>query len=204
MIGLATCLQVAALTYEKQGPYKLVADKHLINDIQHKKNTDYQVVIEIPSGTRQKWEVNEKTGQLEWEFRKGKPREVKFLPYPGNYGFIPQTLSGDNDPLDVIVLSESEPRGSLMSVRVIGMLKLSDGGDNDHKVIAITDNGAFKKIDTLSEMLLKHPNVMAIIQQWFIGYKTPGKMVFLGYENTKKTHKYIKKAHENWLSKHKD
>ena len=49
-------------------------------------------VIEIPSGTRQKWEINKKTGVLEWEQVAGKGRIVEYLGYPGNYGFIPKTL----------------------------------------------------------------------------------------------------------------
>ena len=83
------------------------------------------------------------------------------------------------------------------------MLVLSDGGESDNKVIAITDNGAFKKIDTLAEMLVKRPNVISIVRQWFEGYKAPGKMMFLGYEDKNKTLKYIEKAHGNWKSKMK-
>ncbi len=189
------------ISYKQDGKYRIIANKHLINDVAYKKGKHYQALVEIPTGSRQKWEVNKKTGQIEWEFRDGKPREVKFLGYPGNYGFIPQTLSGDNDPLDVIVLSESSQRGEILSVKVIGMLVLSDGGESDNKVIAITNNGAFDKIDSLSEMMIKRPNVIPIIRKWFEGYKKPGKMVFLGYKDKSKTIKYIEKAHENWQSK---
>ena len=188
------------INYKQDGKYRIVADIHLINEVAYKKKGLYQTLVEIPTGSREKWEVDHKTGYIEWEFRNGKPREVKFLGYPGNYGFIPQTLSGDNDPLDIIVLSEAAPRGALLQVKVIGMLKLSDGGESDNKVIAITDDGAFKKIDSLSEMLVKRPHVIAIIRQWFEGYKAPGKMVFLGYEDKNKTIKYIEKAHKNWAS----
>ena len=188
------------INYKQDGKYRIVADIHLINEVAYKKKGLYQTLVEIPTGSREKWEVDHKTGYIEWEFRNGKPREVKFLGYPGNYGFIPQTLSGDNDPLDIIVLSEAAPRGALLQVKVIGMLKLSDGGESDNKVIAITDDGAFKKIDSLSDMLVKRPHVIPIIRQWFEGYKAPGKMVFLGYEDKNKTIKYIEKAHKNWAS----
>ncbi|MBL4661382.1 MAG: inorganic diphosphatase [Alcanivoracaceae bacterium] len=188
------------INYQQDGKYRIVADIHLINEVDYKKKGHYQILVEIPTGSREKWEVDHKTGHIEWEFRDGKPREVKFLGYPGNYGFIPQTLSGDNDPLDIIVLSESAPRGAVLQVRILGMLVLSDGGESDNKVIAITDNGAFKKIDTLAEMLVKRPNVISIVRQWFEGYKAPGKMMFLGYEDKNKTLKYIEKAHGNWLS----
>jgi inorganic pyrophosphatase len=201
VIIFLVCFTVQAkdLSYKKDGNYRIIANQHLINDIDYKKGKDYQILVEIPTGTREKWEVNHKTGHIEWEFRDGKPREVKFLAYPGNYGFIPQTLSGDNDPLDIIVLSEAVERGSIQQVKVIGMLKLLDGGESDNKVIGIIDNGAFDKIDSLSEMLIKQPTVIPIIKQWFEGYKKPGKMVFLGYEDKKETIKYIEKAHTNWV-----
>lgn len=80
----------------------------------------YQAVIEIPAGTIQKCEVSKNSGQLEWEFKKGKPREIKFLDYPGNYGFIPQTSSDDGDALDIMVFCESVRRGDVLNVRIIG------------------------------------------------------------------------------------
>ena len=56
---------------------------------------------------------------LEWEEKDGEKRVVKFLGYPGNYGFIPQTLGGDNDPLDVIDLEESIDRGEIVTRKII-------------------------------------------------------------------------------------
>jgi len=186
------------IEYRKKGKYRLISNIHLIDDISYKKEGEYQIVVEIPTGSRRKWEVNHKSGQLEWEFKNEKPRKVKFLGYPGNYGFIPQTISGDGDPLDIIVLSESVKRGDILKVKVIGMLKLIDKGDKDNKVIAVTGRGAFKKIDTLKELLIKKPNVVPIIKLWFEGYKEPGKIIFVGYENKNKTIEYIEAAHENW------
>ncbi len=178
---------------------KEVTAKHLINDIEYKNNGTYQAFIEIPTGTIDKWEVNHKTGRLEWEIRDNKPRKVNFLGYVGNYGFIPQTLSGDNDPLDIIVLSASVSRGDILSIKVLGMLKLLDNGEEDNKVIAILDNQApFKDIDTLEEMLVVYPDVITIVRSWFTSYKTPGKMVFMGYETKQSTIQHIEKAHIKW------
>ncbi len=205
LIALVVALSVAQaqkIEYKMKDKYTMLSNVHLINDVEYKDGDDYQILVEVPSGTREKWEVGHKSGNIEWEFRNGKPREVKFLGYPGNYGFIPQTLSGDGDALDIIVLSESASRGDILKVKVIGMLKLMDKGEQDNKVIAVTVDGTFKKIDTLKEMLLKKPNVIPIIRKWFTGYKDPGKMVFMGYENRKKTIKYIEDSHINW-TKHK-
>ena len=172
---------------------------HLINDIDYKSANSYQALVEIPTGSIDKWEVDHKTGKLEWEIRDLKPRKVDFLGYIGNYGFIPQTLSGDNDPLDIIILSPSAKRGDILKIKILGMIKLLDHGEEDNKVIALLDNEVpFKEIDTLEEMLISHPNVISMVRNWFTGYKKAGKMVFMGYETKSTTIKHIEKAHKKW------
>ena len=89
-------------------------------------------------------------------------------------------------------------RGDVLNVKVIGMLKLLDKGEKDYKVIAVLEDGAFKKINSLKEMLLKKPNVIPIIRAWFEGYKEPVKIIFMGYENKAKTIKYVEKSHKRW------
>ena len=190
------------ITYKEDGKYRIVSNKHLINDVIYKKGDIYQILVEIPTGSRQKWEVVHKSGQLEWEFRNGKPREVKFLGYPGNYGFIPQTLSGDGDALDIIVLSESAKRGDILNVKVIGMLKLEDTGEEDTKILAIADDSPFKDVETIQDMLIKYPNVIPIVKEWFEGYKGSGRMLFQGYGNANEAIRHIEESHLKW-SKHK-
>jgi len=187
------------VTCKQDGKYSMISSMHLINDIVYKENGLHNVLIEIPTGSRQKWEVQHENGQLSWEFKNKKPREIKFLGYPGNYGFIPQTRSGDGDPLDIIVLSESVNRGDILKIKVIGMLHLEDTGEEDTKIIAIRDNGAFVDIETLGDMLLKYPNVIPIVKEWFEGYKGPGKMLFQGYGTAKEAIQHIETAHGKWL-----
>ena len=83
-----------------------------INEI-NIKNDDgsYNFFVEIPAGTKEKWEVNKRNGLLELEEKKGRKRVIKFLAYPGNYGFIPQTYGADGDPVDVVDMDESIERG---------------------------------------------------------------------------------------------
>jgi len=82
------------------------SETNLIDDIEPKTVAGMiNAVIEIPSGTVAKWEVEKSNGSLEWEVVNGKNRVVDYLGYPGNYGMIPQTLlpkelGGDGDPLD--------------------------------------------------------------------------------------------------------
>lgn len=168
--------------------YEIAFGKHLIHDISAKANNDkyVNVVVEIPAGTSQKWEVNKSTGNLEWEFRNGAPRTVSYLPYPGNYGFIPQTIlpsekGGDGDPLDVIVLGPSVERGSVIRCKIIGVLKLLDGGEQDDKLLAIMDESPLEEIDDLAELDDEFPGISDIIWLWFENYKGTGEMEALGF-----------------------
>jgi len=101
------------------------------------------VVIEIPKGTKGKWEVSgDDPTKIIWEFKKGKPRTVEYLNgYPGNYGTVPRTsmpadFGGDGEPLDVVVLGDVLPRGEVVKVKVLGILNLQEGDEFDGKLIA--------------------------------------------------------------------
>jgi len=168
-------------------------------DLNLYKNSEdqYNFFVEIPAGTKQKWEVN-KDGILEWEEKNGEKRIVKFLSYPGNYGFIPQTLGGDNDPVDVIDLEESVNRGEIVSRKIIGGMYFEDGKDIDIKLIAIDEKGIFSDYDSIDQLILEKPDVLEILRSWFVSYKKPGKMVFYRYINKQESQKIIEDAHKKW------
>jgi len=177
-------------------PLQIIANTlNPINDIPLIENENFQIYIEIPAGTSEKWEVNKKTGENELEIKRGKPRIIDFIPYLGNYGFFPQTLSGDNDPLDVILIDKSIPRNSTSQVKVLGALMFKDKGEEDYKVIAVPTSFQY---NTLSEVIINKPNYIEIIKLWFQSYKKPGKMVFVGYLEKDEAINYIKHSHERW------
>ena len=90
-------------------------------------------VIEIPALSRVKTELDKPSGLLKVD------RILhSSVIYPANYGFIPETLAEDNDPLDILVLCQlSVPPLALMRVRPIGIMPMVDGGDPDDKIIAV-------------------------------------------------------------------
>ena len=94
---------------------------------------DFWAVIEIPAGSRNKYELDKETGLIKLD-------RVLYTAthYPANYGFIPRTFADDGDPLDVLVLC-SEPLHPLTLVQVypIGVIKMMDNGKLDEKIIAI-------------------------------------------------------------------
>lgn len=91
------------------------------------------VIVEIPKGRRSKFEIDKQTGLL---------RLDRYLyasaHYPGDYGFIPQTLAEDGDPLDVLVMvNEPTFSGCLIEARPLGLFRMTDAGQNDFKVLAV-------------------------------------------------------------------
>ncbi|MEN8140897.1 MAG: inorganic diphosphatase [Thermodesulfobacteriota bacterium] len=136
----------------------------------------YNVVVEIPAGQTAKYEVNKKSGMLELEQKNGKPRFVKYLGYPGNYGMIPRTIlpkeqGGDGDPMDVIVLGPAVPLGSVVKARPIGILDLLDGGEIDSKVLMVKDGSPLAACDSVKCLDNQFPGVTTIVKTWFTSYK---------------------------------
>jgi len=94
---------------------------------------ELQIFIEIPSGSRNKYELDKKSGLLKFD-----RLLYSSVHYPGDYGFIPQTLADDDDPLDVLVIT-SEPTfpGCLMDVRPIGVFEMRDDKGFDEKILCV-------------------------------------------------------------------
>src|SRR3974377_2186864 len=94
---------------------------------------EFSVVIEIPFGSRVKYELDKQSGLIKLD-------RVLYsaVYYPANYGFIPQTLAEDDDPLDVLVLcQETVVPLTVMQARAIGLMTMIDSGKKDHKIIAV-------------------------------------------------------------------
>lgn len=106
------------------------------------------LVVEIPSGTNEKWEVKP-DGVMHWDMKDDKPRIVQYLSYVGNYGEIPRTRQVDGDPIDLIALAPAYPRGSVVPTRIIGALKLTDKGETDDKLIGVRPRNAARRRDDL-------------------------------------------------------
>lgn len=137
-------------------------------------------VIEIPKGTTGKWEVNtEDTSTIIWEFKKGKPREVKYRGgYSANYGSIPQTampkdFGGDGTAVDIVVLGAPIPRGEVVKVKVVGLLNITEPDGYDGKILAVKVGSPEAAISSIDELNAKYNNIVADTASWFENYKGP-------------------------------
>lgn len=106
-------------------------------------------IIEIPKNTRAKYELDKATGLLRMD------RVIySSMYYPANYGFIPQTYCDDKDPLDIVVLSQIiiVPM-CIVSAKVIGVMRMLDGGELDDKIIAVAEHDmSVSHIDDITEL----------------------------------------------------
>ena len=122
-------------------------------------------LIEIPQGSKTKYEIDKTTGLLKLD-------RVIFssFHYPVNYGFIPQTLGQDGDPLDILVIcSESIQPLCLVEAMVIGNMQMIDNGENDDKIIAVAAKDPAVNYITDIKELPKH--FTAVLRNYFEQYK---------------------------------
>lgn len=122
-------------------------------------------IIEIPKNTKAKYELDKETGLLKLD-------RVLFssMYYPLNYGFIPQTYCDDKDPLDIVILSQINivPM-CIVSAKVIGAMRMIDGGEMDDKIIAVAENDmSVNHLNDISE-LPKH--FFSELRNFFEDYK---------------------------------
>lgn len=129
------------------------------------KNDVVEAVVEIPFRSRNKYERDEKTGRL-------KLNRVLYsaMGYPTEYGIIENTLAGDGDPLDILVIA-TEPTypGCIIPARVVGYLEMYDDGKEDCKVISVVDSdpryNEIHELGDIPEFTLEE------IQNFFENYK---------------------------------
>lgn len=137
---------------------------------------EVNVIVEVPIGGEPiKYEMDKASGALVVD---------RFLytsmRYPGNYGFIPHTLSGDGDPCDVIVANtRAIVPGAVMSVRPVGVLLMEDEAGGDEKIVAVPSSRLTKRYDAVANYTDLPPITLDQIRHFFEHYKDlePGKWV---------------------------
>jgi len=122
-------------------------------------------IIEIPRGSRAKYELDKESGLLMLD-------RVLFssIYYPANYGFIPQTYGDDHDPLDILVLSQEQivPL-CLVEAKVIGVMRMLDQGEADDKIIAVAAHDM--SVNHINEINELPPHFIVELKSFFEDYK---------------------------------
>lgn len=126
---------------------------------------EFNAVIEIPLGSSVKYELDKQSGLIKVD-----RLLYSAVYYPANYGFIPQTLAEDDDPLDVLVFSqEAVAPLTVAPARAIGLMTMLDSGKKDHKIIAVaTGDPEFKDYHEAEQLPAHRLNVL---RRFFQDYK---------------------------------
>ena len=140
---------------------------------------DVNVIIEVPVGGQPiKYEMNKEAGTLFVDRFLYTP-----MTYPGNYGFVPHTLSGDGDPVDVLVCNTRQlVPGCYINVRPIGVLIMEDNAGEDEKIIAVPMPKVTRRYEDVHNSTDLPEITLQQVQHFFEHYKDlePGKWVKIG------------------------
>jgi len=155
----------------------------------------FEAVIEIPRGSRNKYEVDHETGRVHLD-------RVLYTPfvYPVDYGYFDKTLGGDGDPLDALVLLEFPVfPGVVVNVRAVGVLPMEDDGGMDEKILCVpAKDKRWEHIQDINDVSQQTKNE---ISHFFEHYKDlePGKWVKLGqWANKAEAERLIAEAKANY------
>ena len=126
---------------------------------------EINVILEIPKGSANKYEVDKETGLIKLD-----RANYSSAPYPFDYGFSPQTLWDDNDPLDVVVLTTFPLHpGILVAVRPVAVIDMVDNGESDYKIIAVPVED--KRWDDVQDLKDVNKHSLKEFQHFFETYK---------------------------------
>ena len=138
---------------------------NLIKEISAGSAEEMNVIVEIPKGSKNKYEIDKETGLIALDRVMHTSQDMPF-----DYGFVPQTLWEDGDPLDVVILTTYPLHpGILVKVRAVGMMDMVDDGESDVKIIAVpVKDPRFAEIQDLSDV---NKHTLKEMEHYFTTYK---------------------------------
>lgn len=138
---------------------------NLWHDIEPGTKDDMNVIIEIPKGSKNKYEIDKETGLIALDRAMHTAQD-----YPFDYGFVPKTLWEDNDALDVLVLTTYPlAPGILVRVRPVAVMEMIDDGESDNKIIAVpVKDPRWDEVQDLSDI---NKHTVKEIEHFFSTYK---------------------------------
>lgn len=152
---------------------------NLLHDINSGTKEEINVIIEINKGSKNKYEIDKKTGLIALDRVAHTAQD-----FPFDYGFVPQTLWDDGDALDVVLLTTYPLLpGILVRVRPVALMKMIDGGEGDDKVIAVpVDDPRWKEVNDLTDI---NKHTLKEIEHFYSTYKKlqNKEVVVNGFEN---------------------
>jgi len=185
--NIKTKIKIFSITNDK------INFKHQIET--YNLDNSLNVVIEKPSGSIEKWEVNQTGEAIELDIKNNDFGHINYLGYPANYGFVPKTflpasIGGDDDLVNAIVLGSQLQTGQIVRCNVIGMLNINDQNSIDNIVVCIEKTSFLNKFNSIKDLKSMSPGILEIIEIWFKNYKEE-YVEILDYSSKKNTFTFI-------------
>lgn len=174
---------------------------HVLSPFANEEEKVINVIVEIVEGTINKYEIITESGQLKLD-RVG----YSSLAYPFTYGGIPQTLDLDGDPLDAMIVGVTERLvpGCLVEARVVGIMKFSDGGEQDDKIICVlNDDKRMDHIQTLEDLGEHFIKETQYYWEHYKDLKKPGTCITQGFYGSDEAIRVIKECNERYEKEYK-
>ena len=162
-------------------------------------NKQLQAVVVTPAGSNQVQEYNAQQKEFKPALHAGLPQRINFLPLPGNLGFIPSTRSGSSDDpgnaLEVLVLAESTPAGTVQEVIPIATILLDMAGEMQYMVVAVPARPSMRYLDAtdLASFTRDFPVARQMVHAWFLHYLPNKQVRIAGWKDEKFTEMLIRK-----------
>lgn len=138
---------------------------NLWHDVEPGTSDEMNVIVEIPRGSKNKYEIDKKTGLIALDRVMHSAQD-----FPFDYGFVPKTLWHDGDALDVMILTTHPLQsGILVRARPVGFMEMIDSGDNDNKILAVpVDDVRWANVKDISDV---NPHTLKEIEHFYSTYK---------------------------------
>lgn len=172
---------------------------NLWHDISSGTEEEMNVIVEINKGSHNKYEIDKETGLIALD-----RANYSSAPYPFDYGFVPQTLWDDGDPLDVVLLSTYPLLpGTLVHVRPVAVLEMIDSGESDYKIIGVPVND--KRWEDTKDIADINKHTLKEISHFFETYKVlkgKGDVVVANvYKGKKEAQEAFQKSKQQYQTK---
>lgn len=172
---------------------------HIYDDIDPGTKDEMNVIIEIPKGSHNKYELDKDTGLIKLDRANYGP-----TPYPVEYGFIPGTLAEDGDPLDVLLFATYPLHpGVLVEMRPVAFMEMIDGGEPDDKVVGVPVND--HRWDDVQDMGDLNQHTLKEIKHFFENIKLlkkkPATVEIKGFQDKTAAQAAFEKARRMYLEK---
>jgi inorganic pyrophosphatase len=160
---------------------------------------EINVIIEIPKGSHNKYEVDKETGMIKLD-----RANYNASPYPCEYGFVPQTLWEDGDAVDVLLLATYPIHpGILVNVRPVGIMEMTDGGESDDKIICVpVDDRRWENVKNIEDL---NQHTLQEFKHFFEAIKLlkgkPVEVTVHGFKGKTDASKAIAKSQELYKTK---